>query len=51
LLIDKGSRNIETEFRISAARDRLTYKNGAYYTRAVGAGGDTASTDDSNQRM
>ena len=34
LLIEKGSRSIETEFLVSAARDRLTYKNGAYYTRA-----------------
>lgn len=34
LLIDKGGRSIETEFHISTARDRLTYKNGAYYTRA-----------------
>jgi len=34
LVIEKGSRSIETEFHISDTRDRLTYKNGAYYTRA-----------------
>lgn len=34
LVIDKAGRSIETEFHISSSRDRLTYKNGAYYTRA-----------------
>lgn len=39
LLIQVGQRNVETGFTISAARDRLVYKNGAYYTKVNDGGG------------
>jgi hypothetical protein len=49
LVIDKRGRSIETEFRISADKDRLTYKNGAYYTRAAGANSAVRATDNDNE--
>jgi len=34
MMIAKGTRSIETLFRISTAKDQLIFTNGAYYTRA-----------------
>jgi len=51
LVIDKGGRSVETEFHISTARDRLTYKNGAYYTRTDNsnvAANAVSTVDDTN---
>lgn len=47
LVIDKGGRSIETKFSISRSRDRLTYRNGAFYTRADKAG--AASADETKK--
>jgi hypothetical protein len=33
LLIQIGQRNIETQFQISPAKDRLVFSNGAYYMK------------------
>lgn len=48
LVIDKGGHSIETQFQISTARDRLTYKNGAFYTRA-GSPDAAASAQDADK--
>jgi hypothetical protein len=42
MLVQVGQRSVETQVKISAARDRLIFSNGAYYMRV----GDTVVADD-----
>jgi len=38
MLIQIGQRNVETRIKISAARDKLFFSNGAYYMKQDGGG-------------